>query len=50
LGLAVFGTYSSDELFHLLGFDRSDAHNALSDALFSLKTFQIVRKLMEEKI
>lgn len=49
IGFATFGSYSSDELFSLIGCTERDpnAHNALTDAENSLKVLQIVRKMFD---
>lgn len=43
VGRVLFGTNNSDELFNLVGVERSE-HNALEDARAALKVFQTVHK------
>lgn len=45
LGFAVFNTYTSDQVFEMMGVQRLSHHNALDDALASLKVIQVARKI-----
>lgn len=46
VGFAVFGTYSSDELFEIVSpKTRNEKHNALEDAQNALKVLEMTRKL-----
>lgn len=50
LGFFNYETYTSDQLFELMGYEARDAHNALDDARMSLgcarKTRQIMNQVM----
>jgi len=52
LGFGIMGTYNSDDLFELFGFEKRDdhKHNALDDAHMSLETFRLARKLWGAKV
>lgn len=45
-GFAAFQTFDSNELFELLEMQRSEYHDALEDAKFSLEVFRRIRELM----
>lgn len=44
-GFATFGTWNSDDLFKLIGFDNRGDHNALEDAYMALEVFRTIRLL-----
>ena len=50
IGFGAFSTFTSDELFNLLGFKQRGAHNALDDIKMSLATFRTVRQIVESVI
>lgn len=50
LGKVVLGTYTSDQLFETLGFQKRDKHNALDDARMSLKACEIISTLWKSKV
>jgi DNA polymerase III epsilon subunit-like protein len=48
VGFTVFGTYSSDELFEMVGMETRSKHNALDDARSSLQVLKMTRGLSNE--
>ncbi len=50
IGAIMFNTYNSDDLFQLISSRNSTKHNALEDALCSLKVFQVARALSTQCI
>ena len=48
VGFVNWKTYTSDELFSLIGFDDRGKHNALDDALMSLESARVTRLLFEK--
>ncbi len=47
VGFVNWKTYTSDELFNLIGFKDRGKHNALDDALMSLEAARVTRLLFE---
>jgi len=45
LAMGTVQTYNSDDLFDLMGCTKRGIHNALDDANFALKTYQIINKI-----
>lgn len=50
LAMPIFGAFTSDELFEILGFHKRETHNALDDAKRSLKVFKIVNNLWDKYV
>ena len=50
IGWGTFGSVTSDELFELVGCDARGAHNALDDALMSLKAARVIRGIFQKFI
>lgn len=50
LGFVAFNSYTSDELFDLLGMDERGAHNALDDAKMSLEAARMIRLVFQKAI
>lgn len=48
LGMIMYDTYTSDDLFKLLGFQERKEHNALEDARMSLAAIRKSKKIMEK--
>lgn len=46
-GFMTFGTWNSDELFEIVGFDQRGTHNALEDAHMALKSARVIRSLFQ---
>ena len=47
IGFVAFETYTSDQLFDMLGFDKRKAHNALDDAKMSLAAARQLRVIVQ---
>lgn len=47
IGLVVYGTYNSDDLFEMVGMAPRQDHNALDDARSALRVMQQTRKLAD---
>jgi DNA polymerase III epsilon subunit-like protein len=45
LAIGTIGTFNSDDLFDVMGFEKRKSHNALDDARYALKTFGTISKL-----
>lgn len=50
MGFATFGSFTSDELFEVVGFDPRSEHNALIDAEQALSTARIIRQIFTKAI
>lgn len=48
LGMIMYDTYTSDDLFEVLGFKPRHQHNALEDARMSLTVIKKSKKIMEK--
>lgn len=48
IGFVNWGTYSSDELFSMMGYEDREKHNALDDALMSLESARVTRLLFNK--
>ena len=50
IGFATFGTFNSDDLFELIGFEHRENHNALTDAEQALETTRVIRTIFQQAI
>lgn len=50
IGFATFGTFNSDDLFELIGFEHREEHNALTDAEQALETTRVIRTIFQQAI
>jgi len=50
LGLATVGSYTSEELFDAMGFEKRGKHNSLQDAQYSLRAFGILSKMWKKYV
>lgn len=50
LGFITFESYTSDELFDLLGMEHRSTHNALDDAKMSLEAARLIRLIFQQAI
>lgn len=50
IGFATMVTWTSDQLFQTIGFDKRKEHNALDDVKMSIEVLRVVRKLWKSKI
>jgi len=48
MGFATFGTWTSDELFTMVGFDPRNSHNALEDAHMALESARVIKLLFQQ--
>jgi len=46
-GFIAFGTFNSDDLFSLIGYEARDNHNALDDAKMALGSARAIRTIMD---
>lgn len=49
-GFLTFGTWNSDELFELIGYDPRSSHNALQDAEMALQSAKIIRTIFQKAL
>jgi DNA polymerase III epsilon subunit-like protein len=47
IGWATFGTFTSDELFNLIGFDSREKHNALQDVKMAIEAVRQVKTIFK---
>ena len=50
IGWCTFGTFNSDDLFELVGFDLRDKHNALDDARMALTAARTIRLVFDKAL
>ena len=50
LSFGTLGTFNSDDMFSVMGFDRRGTHNALEDIKMTLETYRIIRTLWQQKV
>lgn len=50
MGFATFGSFTSNDLFYKMGFEKRDKHNALEDAKMALKAARQIRLLWKKFI
>lgn len=50
IGFATFGTFNSDDLFEIIGFEKREEHNALTDAEQALETTRVIRTIFQQAI
>lgn len=50
IGWAAFETYTSDQLFELIGFDARGAHNALDDIKMTIAAAKAVRDIVQSAL
>ena len=48
LGFTVFETYTSDQLFEILGQEDRESHNALDDIKRTVQAFRVARSLARQ--
>lgn len=50
IGFATFGTFNSDDLFEVVGFEKRGDHNALTDAEQALEATRIIRTIFRSAL
>ena len=50
IGFCALETYTSDELFEVLGFEKRSEHNALDDAEYALRAARVIRNIFNKAI